>query len=342
MIMLYGTSNQGKTHTIRNLIRHWSKRDDTVVMYLKNTRERADVALTKLGLGKRLLFSKYNERTMGMINDIIKQKKRHIEGSLNGKGSERLKGEPHPDTKYIIIFDDIQGTVKDTAALNLLLSKLAKSGRHSDITAVLSVQAYKSIAKSTRSQSTLFCAMWPLDDEYKRLVYSEFFNIRSGYPKFNDLKLPQYSMLMKEKSTGKRTIWLSKGEVISKAALTKTIEGKKEVVAKTPKVKTAKKVKERTGPQQKKKIKKRIVKLKGKKEGLKKELKKLRAERARDIELYGKARSRPLPRRRRMPPFLKKKLEAKKPETKELKMVSVEGVDVPPLEKKKKEAKVEP
>lgn len=71
--------------------------------------------------------------------------------------------------------------------------------------------------------------------------------------------------------------------------------------------------KKRTGPQQKvrvkrkiKKVKARKIVLKNKRKDLQKELKKLRAERAKDIELFGKPRARPIARRqKRIPTWMK-------------------------------------
>lgn len=204
--MIYGTSNQGKTYTIRNLVRHWLSRRDTIVIYFKQTIEREDKDIIRLAKGDKLIFEEFSPKSVKLVRRIIEMKKEAIMADVMGTAFK-----PHVASlkKYVIIFDDIQGTVKDITALNGLLSELAKSGRHSDITTVLSVQSYKSIHKNIRSQSTLFCCMWPLDDEYKSNVYEEFFslNVTGGFRSFAALRLPQYSMLMKEKSTGEKTIY---------------------------------------------------------------------------------------------------------------------------------------
>lgn len=208
MVMIYGTSNQGKTFTIRNLVKHWLKRADTTVIYFKQTVERDDKDIIRLAKAGKLVFQEFTTKSVKLVHRIIAMKKE----AINADVLDDKKFKPHYASlsKYIVIFDDIQGTVREPAALNDLLSELAKSGRHSDITTVLSVQSYKSIHKNIRSQSTLFCCMWPLDDEYKVAVYNEFFsfNVTGGLRIFDALKLPQYSMLMKEKSTGEKTVWI--------------------------------------------------------------------------------------------------------------------------------------
>lgn len=209
LVMLYGTSNQGKTYTIRNLIRHYLSRSDTIIIYFKQTIERADKDIILLAEDESLIFKEFTLKSVELVHRIIEMKKEAIMADVSGKANFK----PHQASlsKYVIIFDDIQGTVRDMTALNALLSELAKSGRHSDITTILSIQSYKSIHKNIRSQSTLFCCMWPLDDEYKVAVYNEFFsfNISGGLSAFDSLKLPRYSILMKEKGVDDaKSIWL--------------------------------------------------------------------------------------------------------------------------------------
>lgn len=219
--IIFGVSNQGKSYAMHNIIKKYLSDPNNTVLIIKNTVEDSEQDFYKFSKihPSRLHFAKYvdmrdyfiykekdkdfieeailNEFLAALriiINDKISSKIRYFRGKTKTSNVE----------KFLVVFDDILSfSPKNIKRLNNIIKELTVQGRHSDIKIFVMVQHYKSLEKISRSNCSSFSVMMPPEDEYIKLIWTEYFHSL----KFNDfieftMGVPRYSILTKKKNTG--------------------------------------------------------------------------------------------------------------------------------------------
>lgn len=167
-----------------------------VTIVVKQTSEPEDVLYQTNARRYRIKFTRYTPAVKDMLEDIMR--KRFDESSRAVRRGKRVEF-----SKIAVIFDDFQGgdDVQRTE-LNDLFRQLSRNGRHVNITTMVSMQGYKEMVKSVRSQASMFITMWPVHLEYRKMIWDEYFRVVK-FQEFNDLDLPRYSAIAVVNATAK-------------------------------------------------------------------------------------------------------------------------------------------
>ena len=219
--ILYGTSGQGKSYLMRRFIKRFLNQPNTTVLILKNTIEKEDdkaLYVYSRKNPKRLHFASFvdsmsalddnrtkNEREEITVNEFLSKLRMIIDLKRENAIDYFHNKITHPnDEQFVVLFDDILGfSQKMLTKINAILKELSVQGRHSDFKTYILVQHYKSVKKITRSNVNVFSALTPIDPEYSKQVWEEYFRVG----KYNDFvkytrSLPRYSKIVIKKSTG--------------------------------------------------------------------------------------------------------------------------------------------
>ena len=200
-VITYAISKQGKTYFFRSILDYYVKRNDTVVIYIKETLEPEDINVYRLHKNGRILLTKFGEPIINTIEALFADKERNVKRYFDGRAKL-------DKTRIVLFFDDIQSIdVEMMRRFNKLANRIAKEGRHYNVVAFLGLQSYKTLFKNVRSQASLFLTFWPPDVEYRETVYKEFFRV-GKYSQFISMRLPRYTIIGVEKSSDKKFIVL--------------------------------------------------------------------------------------------------------------------------------------
>lgn len=189
--IIYGISRQGKSFMMREMMDFYLHQPNTLMILIKQTFEVEDYEIRQHAKAGRMLVMIYGDRAQRAIDTIIKEKERNIQAFYEGE-------EKVDPLRVVFFFDDIQGgfggDTRLTYCINRALNELAKQGRHYNIVTYVGVQSYKSLHKDVRSQASLFLTMFPIDREYRRSIWEEFFHV-GRFRDFEEISLPRYSVL---------------------------------------------------------------------------------------------------------------------------------------------------
>ena len=178
--LFYGPTASGKTFALKSIF----KLATGSLIYIRSSPVRWE-SDNQLFSVKHLDSSM---KTINMVNKLIKSR------------GDRIKNGEVDDIAWCsIVFDDIQNLDKSISnAFTVLMSTLAFSGRHYKIRTIVLVQSYMRLEKSIRSQASSFLCLLPINDTYRRQIYTDYWQIFDNDRALTELEtLPKYSFLFK-------------------------------------------------------------------------------------------------------------------------------------------------
>ena len=191
-VLTYAVSRQGKSFWFRQLLNRYLQRGEVDVIMVKGTTEEEDGPYVRLSLANRMIYTRPDKQIFTFIKQEVARRDKLLYQALT-------RGQKPPEMRRLAIFwDDIQGNDQSDVAsereLNSILNSMAKQGRHYNIVNYVGVQSYKSIHKNVRSQASMFLTFFPVDREYRKAIYEEFFQV-GRFRDFSSIVLPRFTIM---------------------------------------------------------------------------------------------------------------------------------------------------